>query len=222
MIAYLRGEILEHEDGRMAVAISSGGAGVVGYAVSVPQSAAYLSFAAGKTVELFVHTHVREDALDLYGFATRAEKELFLTLLGVNGIGPKAAIGILSGAEPAVLVQAILDNDKHALTQIPGIGKKTAERVVLELADPLRKKVAAGLLPAGSKESVRSAARVTGAAGAVSGGANVVVRDARAALLGLGYREAEVAQLIDRVLAETESAPTRVEDLVRSALRELQ
>lgn len=220
MIGYLRGQVLDNTDGRMIVVLGSGGAGdgAVGYAVTVPNSPSYIGFTPGKPAELFVHTHVREDALDLYGFATRLEKDLFLTLLGVTGIGPKGAIGILSKVEPSLLVQAILDGDKDSLTSIPGIGKKTAERVVLELQDPLRKKMEAGglrdLHPAGAVARPRDLPQNRAAGGSV-------VTDAKAALIGLGYRETEVTALLNRVMAEAETPPARAEDLVRTALRQL-
>src|SRR4051812_12971584 len=96
MIGYLRGEILENADGKLLLTVSASETGAVGYAVTVPQSPAYLAWLPGKSVEIFIHTHVREEALDLYGFANRMEKELFLTLLSVNGIGPKGAMGIMN------------------------------------------------------------------------------------------------------------------------------
>ncbi len=210
MIGYLKGEVFEHVDGR-ALVVTGG----VGYAVSVPQSPSYLSLAAGKSVELFIHTHVREDALDLYAFASKTEKELFLTLLGVGGIGPKVALGILSKVEPGDLIRALLEGDKDALTQIPGVGKKTAERMVLELADPLRKKVDAGAFgtagaPAGAVTK----------GGAVAKGGASVFRDAKDALAGLGYREQEISAALNKLMEEGPK-PARVEDLVRSALQRL-
>ena len=114
---------------------------MVGYSVNVPRNSQYELLPNGKVIELFIHTHVREDQLDLYGFATKSEKELFLTLLSVNGIGPKGALSILSGADTSQLVQAIIEGDKALLTKLPGVGKKTAERMVLELSDSLRKKM---------------------------------------------------------------------------------
>lgn len=185
-----------------------GDQGCVGYSVAVPGS--YSLTPAGGAITLFIYTHVREDALDLYGFATRAEKDLFLALLSVTGIGPKGALGILSGGAPSEIFQAILGRDKDFLTRIPGIGKKTAERVVLELADSLRKKVDAGTLalPAG-------ASRKSSASGA-SAFESPAIRDATAALVGLGYREADVATL----LAKLDPA-LRAEDLVKTALRQL-
>lgn len=217
MIGYLRGEIIDCSEGRLLLGIQTGVNGDrVGYAVSVPQSPSYLDWVAGKGVEVFVHTHVREDALDLYGFRSRVEKEVFLALLSVTGIGPKGALGILSKIEPGDLVQAILDGDREALTQIPGIGKKTAERVVLELADPIRKKIAAGLLGA-SAES----ASVTKKKSGVDFAGVPIFQEAKAALVGLGYREQEVSSLLRQALTDLDTPPVRTEDLVKNVLRQL-
>lgn len=222
MIGYLRGEILEHSEGRMLVLVSGGTAGV-GYSVQVPQGPAYLDLLPGKTVELYIHTHVREDALDLYGFASRVEKELFLTLIGVNGIGPKVGLSILSSIEPGSLIQAILEEDKDSLTRIPGIGKKTAERVVLELGDKIRKKMESGAFAGTIAQpgAGASAALSRKAAAVAASGPSRVVEDAKAALVGLGYREQDVASLLNRVLAEFETPPRQAEELVRTALRQL-
>lgn len=218
MIGYLKGEILEHVDGRMIVAAVAQPGSAVGYQVSVPNAAAYVGHLPGKTIELYIHTHVREDALDLYGFASRLEKDLFLTLLSVTGIGPKGALGILSGVEPEHLIQAIVGGDKDALTKIPGIGKKTAERVVLELADPIRKKMENGGF--GSIRPAPARAAKTASNSAVDQ-ASVMLQDAKAALVGLGYREQEVTALLNRVISESATPPARAEDLIRTALRQL-
>src|SRR6185436_13942980 len=108
MIGYLQGEILEHQDGKMIIGVGDRKTtGAVGYLVSVPQSAGYGGYLPGQKIELYVYTHVREESLDLYGFSTPFEKGLFLTLLGVNGIGPKSALGLISGVEATQLVDAI-------------------------------------------------------------------------------------------------------------------
>lgn len=221
MIGFLRGEILENAEGK--VLVLTGG---VGYQVTTPITADYDALLPGKAVDLFIHTHVREDALDLYGFVSRLEKDIFLTLLNVNGIGPKVAIGILSKVDPRQLIQAILDEDKQSLTQIPGIGKKTAERVVIELGDVVRKKVESGSLLSlgfgvGASRGNRSAKLLQSVTGAAPSGANAVLNDARAALVGLGYREQDVVTLLNRVIAEMETPPQKAEELVKSALRQL-
>ncbi len=220
MIGYLKGQIIDHQDGRLLIALGVA-SGTIGYSVTVPASAVYGALLPGKIIELFIHTHVREDALDLYGFTTSAEKELFLTLLTVNGIGPKGALGILSKVEPSTLIQAVLTGDKVTLTQIPGIGKKTAERVVLELADPLKKKVAAGMFVALGNGPLATNAPGGPASGASSHDVNAaILKDAKDALVGLGYREQDVAVLLKKVL-EDKKPPSRVEDLIRTALQRL-
>jgi len=139
VIAQLRGRILEKHPNRVIVDVNG-----VGYDVFVPLSTFYVLGAAGAEIALRTHTHVREDALALYGFATPLEQELFERLIGVSGIGPKVALAVLSGIEPLELIRAIERGDLARLTAIPGVGKKTAERIVLELKDRLpRPQVAA-------------------------------------------------------------------------------
>ncbi|HUP57492.1 MAG TPA: Holliday junction branch migration protein RuvA, partial [Bdellovibrionota bacterium] len=198
MIGYIRGQVLECAEGRALVAVGApDGSSALGYSLAVPQSPSYLSIVPGTPIELYVYTHVREDALDLFGFRTRPEKELFLILLSVNGVGPKVAMGLLAGAEPESIVQAILDGDTSFLTRIPGIGKKIAERIVLELGDSLRKKVESGFFA----RSRASRAQVAAARASAPAGAQALVHDAREALVGLGYREAEVSTLLNRVVS---------------------
>jgi Holliday junction DNA helicase RuvA len=218
MIGYLRGQVMESSAGRVLLAVGAPDS-AIGYSVTVPQGPSYLSIQAGKGAEFFVHTHVREDALDLYGFRNRSEKDVFLILLTVQGIGPKLALGMLSGAEAGPLVRAILEGDKEFLTRIPGVGKKTAERVVLELADPLKKKIEAGLLIDPRFERRPNARTGSATAGPASSGS--LVRDAREALVGLGYRELEVSALLARVMEEMEPPPARAEELIRTALKQL-
>ena len=132
MIAHLRGRILEKQPTRVVVDV-----GGVGYDVAVPLSTFYGLGEPGAEVVLRVHTHVREDALALYGFATALELDLFDRLISISGIGPKLALAVLSGIEPPDLVGAIERGDLARLTAIPGVGKKTSERIVLELRDRL-------------------------------------------------------------------------------------
>jgi Holliday junction DNA helicase RuvA len=132
LIAHLRGRILEKHPNRTVVDVSG-----VGYDVFVPLSTFYSLGDPGGEIALRIHTHVREDALVLYGFLTLLEQELFERLIGVSGIGPKLALAVLSGIEPRDLIRAIERGDVARLTAIPGVGKKTAERIVLELKDRL-------------------------------------------------------------------------------------
>ena len=132
VIAHLRGRIFDKQPNRILVDVNG-----VGYDVAVPLSTFYGLGDAGAEIALRIHTHVREDALLLFGFATRLEQELFERLISVSGIGPKVALAVLSGIEPADLIKAIQRGDLARLTAIPGVGKKTSERIVLELKDRL-------------------------------------------------------------------------------------
>lgn len=230
MIGYLQGEILENGEGKLLLGVGDrSSTGVVGYAVSIPQSAGYGAYLPGQRIEVFVYTHIREEAFDLYGFHSKFEKELFLTLLTVNGIGPKSALGIISSVQPSQLVDAIIQGDQAFLTRIPGIGKKTGERVVVELRDLVRKKVDLGLFTQADKAGKSklksslndSANGFPGTASAESIAHSNMFEDAKSALLGLGYREQEVHQLLNRVLEDEEFHPQRPEDLIRTALRQL-
>jgi Holliday junction DNA helicase RuvA len=141
VIAHLRGRISEKHPNRVIVDVNG-----VGYDVFVPLSTFYSLGDAGSDTVLRIHTHVREDALLLYGFATLLEQELFERLIGVSGIGPKVALGVLSGIEPPELIRAVERGDVARLTAIPGVGKKTSERIVLELKDRLPRAQAAAVL----------------------------------------------------------------------------
>ena len=132
MIAYLRGRLSAKQPNRIVIDVNG-----VGYDVSVPLSTFYGLGEEGGDVALRIHTHVREDALALYGFATALELVLFERLIAISGIGPKLALAVMSGIEPNELVRAIEQSDIARLTAIPGVGKKTAERIVVELKDRL-------------------------------------------------------------------------------------
>src|SRR3954464_11470270 len=132
MIAHLRGRLLEKHPNRVIVDVQG-----VGYEALVPLSTFYGMPAPGEEIALRIHTHVREDALLLYGFATLLELQLFDRLISVSQIGPKLALAVLSGIEPDALIAAVKQNDVARLTAIPGVGKKTAERIGLELKDKM-------------------------------------------------------------------------------------
>ncbi|HEY7210777.1 MAG TPA: Holliday junction branch migration protein RuvA, partial [Bryobacteraceae bacterium] len=140
MIGHLRGTILEKHPNETIVE-----AGGVGYTVQIPISTYTTLPEAGAAVALRVHTHVREDALVLFGFATRLEQTVFEKLISVSGIGPRLAITVLSGLPTADLINAIRTGDLARLVRIPGVGKKTAERIVLELKEKLMAVEGAGV-----------------------------------------------------------------------------
>ena len=133
MIAYLRGKLLEKDPARVVVDVNG-----VGYEVFVPLTTSSVLPDRGADVAIDIHTHVREDVIALYGFSTRRERAIFEKLMTISGIGPKLAMTILSGGSVDDLVDAIKRNDLPRLTSIPGVGKKTAERIVVELRDKLQ------------------------------------------------------------------------------------
>ncbi len=227
MIGFLSGQILEQNDGKLLVRVAGNSDSAIGYSVQVPNHSAYV-LPIGQKIELYIHTHVREDALDLFGFMSKTEKDLFLTLLTVNGIGPKAGMGILSNVEIPTLIECIVTEDKDTLTKIPGIGKKTAERVVLELKDVIAKKLEQGFFP----NYLKSGSVSTGSAGkkiqsesGLPGGA--LFRDAKQALMGLGYREQEIHSALKRIQEKfsdpsAASKPVKAtEEVIKLALKEL-
>ncbi len=132
MIAFLRGRLIDKHPNRLVVDVQG-----VGYEVHVPLSTFYRAPEVGNEMSLRVHTHVREDTIALFGFANELELQIFERLIAISGIGPRLALAVLSGIEPADLVRAVRGQDVARLTAIPGIGRKTAERISLELKDRL-------------------------------------------------------------------------------------
>ena len=197
MIAFLRGRILDKQPNRIVVDVNG-----VGYDVSVPLSTFYGLADVGGEIALRVHTHVREDALALFGFATRLEQDLFERLIGVSGIGPKVGLAVLSGIEPMDLIRAIERGDLARLTAIPGVGKKTSERIVLELKDRLP--------------------RVAAAAGEVSAAVAqpLLLRDdLLSALINLGYHRPLAEKAVEAAIKRTPDGD--FERTLKQALREL-
>jgi Holliday junction DNA helicase RuvA len=194
VIAHLRGEILRKSPQEVVVDVSG-----VGYRVLIPVSTFYKLGAEGDTVRLLVHTHVREDTLSLFGFASRGEQALFERLIEVAGVGPKLAVNILSGIEAGELADALRASDVARLTRIPGVGKKTAERLVVELKDKMPKLTAA-------------AEPGTPAAGGLK-------EDLASTLVNLGYSRGEAEKGAERALSDDGGG--RFEDLLRRALRVL-
>lgn len=223
MIGFLRGECLEVLPQQVVLGIGPQGDGlpagvpsVVGYAVNVPGRSAYTKIKTGERVSLWIYTHVREDQLDLFGFQSRFEKDFFLTLMSVNGIGPKLALQILSAIEPDQIADAILRGDKEALTDLPGVGDKTAARMILELKKKMSQLVEEGQLTR-ARAQPAAGAQAAPLAPELAGGA---FTEARQALLGLGFKEAEIARVLESAAAQGE-AEVRTEDVIKLALRGL-
>jgi Holliday junction DNA helicase RuvA len=193
VIAQVRGRLLRKEPQEAVVDV-----GGVGYRVTIPLSTFYRIGEPGDEVTLLTHTHVREDALALFGFLTAAEQALFERLIAVSGVGPKLAVSILSGIEAPDLVAALRASDVARLTRIPGVGKKTAERLVLELKDKVQGLAATeDAAPAGPVASARE--------------------DLVSALVHLGYSRPEAERGVDRALKEDGTG--RFEELLRRSLR---
>lgn len=199
MIGYLEGK-LRHKSPEYILVDVHG----VGYIVQVPLTTFYDLPEPGRTVQLNIHTHVREDVLQLYGFRTLAEKETFLHLITVNGVGPRLAVNILSALSPDQLRQILMQQDLKRLRNVPGVGKKIAERIMLELRDKFKLQEEA---PSGS-------APVPVAAGPHA------YSDAFSALVNLGYRAAEAERALQAAAKALEpDAP--IEKLLKEALRGL-
>ena len=196
MIAYLSGALLEKHLQRLIVDVNG-----VGYDVLVPLSTMYVIGEPGSQTKLRIYTHVREDALQLFGFATPLEQALFERLISVSGIGPKLALSVLSGIEPAELSRAIRSSDIARLTRIPGVGKKTAERLVVELKDRLPK--------ADTVEPVT--------AGGEGPESHDVRDDLLSALENLGYPPSSVEKTVDKLLRSAEDRT--FEPLLRATLK---
>ncbi|MFQ5792566.1 MAG: Holliday junction branch migration protein RuvA [Acidobacteriota bacterium] len=181
MIAHLRGTLLVKKPGHVVLEV-----GGVGYKVLIPLSTYYELDGEGKTARFLVHTHVREDTFALYGFLTEVEESLFEKLISVAGVGPALALKVLSGLEPPELVNAIRGGDLRRLSSIPGVGRKTAERLVVEL-----------------KEKMPAVMAVAGSPGEAAPEPESALRDdLLSALVNLGYQRAQADRAVTQVLKD--------------------
>lgn len=196
MIAYLSGRLLEKSANSVILDVAG-----VGYEVAIPLSTFYELGEAGSDVQLRIYTHVREDTLQLFGFKTVRERDLFLRLTSVQGVGPKLGVTILSGMSADEIVKSIRSNDLARLTSIPGVGRKTAERLVVELRDKV--------------------GELAMAAGAASGGAPLpaegLFEDALSALVNLGYQRSAAERALQK--AAQEGTEASVQKLLRRSLQ---
>lgn len=201
MIGRIRGILLEKQPPYVLIDVSG-----VGYEIETPLSSFYQLPDIGETATLYTHLAIREDAHVLYGFCDLPERTLFRHLIKVNGVGPKLALTILSSIEPNQFVHSILDHDTTQLVRLPGIGKKTAERLVIEMRDRLKAwqgegAVVAPLLPATENISPHKAEQ-----------------EAISALLALGYKPQEASRAVNQVADKTELS---CEQIIRTALKNL-
>jgi Holliday junction DNA helicase RuvA len=197
VIAHLSGTLLEKQVQRLVVDVSG-----VGYDVLVPLSTFYTVGEPGAAVALRIHTHVREDAIQLFGFSTALELLLFEKLIAISGVGPRVALSVLSGIETTDLVRAVRQADVARLTRIPGVGRKTAERLVVELKDrlPTDESAPAGAALPSTSSSTRD--------------------DVVSALVNLGYQRGQVDRAVDAaVRAAGDDAD--FERILREALRSM-
>jgi Holliday junction DNA helicase RuvA len=197
MIASLTGRLLRRTAETVVIDVAG-----VGYLVAIPKSTSAALPEPGEPVHLHIHTYLREDTLSLFGFATEMERELFLVLTGVSGIGPKLALAVLSGLSADMLAASIAGGDDAKLCAIPGVGKKTAARICLELKDKVRQ-----LLP------------LHGQIVSPSAGPGGVDEDAVSALMNLGYKRPAAEDAVKRAGRNHPQLP--VEGLIREALSEL-
>lgn len=204
MIAHLSGRLLLKEATTVIVDVSG-----VGYEVTIPLSTFYEVGDVGANVELRIYTHVKEDVLQLYGFKTLLERQLFINLLSVSGVGPRIGIALLSGMSADELIASIKNNNLARLTLIPGVGRKTAERLIVDL----REKMTA---LAASQPEAEPGARPE----AISPSPEDSVRaDALSALTNLGYQRSAAEKAIDSVL--NDGGEKTVESVLRRGLRKL-
>ncbi len=199
MIARLRGILIEKSVTQCVVDVHG-----VGYRVVIPLTTFYELPEIGRPAVIHIHTHVREDAIHLYGFHVQEEREIFELMISVSGIGPKLAINVLSGIAAGELIRAVTEEDLKRLTGIPGVGKKTAERMILELKDKMAK-IGREILP-DRTDTYRAGGQVKD--------------DALSALVNLGYKGSAVKEAVDRIIREAQE-PLALDRLLKQALRML-
>ncbi|HEX8367469.1 MAG TPA: Holliday junction branch migration protein RuvA [Pyrinomonadaceae bacterium] len=202
MIAYLSGKLLEKQANTVIVDV-----GGVGYEVTIPLSTFYELGEEGTDVSLRIYTHVREDALQLFGFKSERERQLYLKLISVQGIGAKSGISMLSGMSAEEIVTAIRTDNLARLTSIPGVGKKTAERLVIELRDKLNEFTA--------QTALERAA--SGTAAQTELPADAVYDDALSALVNLGYQRNAAEKALKQAMKD--GTEISVQKLLRKSLQ---
>ncbi|HCG77247.1 MAG: Holliday junction branch migration protein RuvA [bacterium (Candidatus Ratteibacteria) CG_4_10_14_3_um_filter_41_18] len=195
MIAYLKGKLVSKSPTEVIVEVNN-----VGYRLGISLFTFEQLGKVGETIEIFTYTYVREDALRLYGFTAKKEKEIFLMLINISGIGPKLALTILSGVSPDKLKTAIVNEDVGLLTAIAGIGKKTAQRLIVELKERLT-----AILPKAADWEKKD---------------YLLRNEAANALVTLGYKRNQSIKAVDRVLPKLEKDVT-LEELIKKALERI-
>jgi Holliday junction DNA helicase RuvA len=200
MIGLIRGIIIEKQPPQLVIDVQG-----VGYEIDAPMSTFYQLPETGIEVRLYTHFVVREDAHHLYGFYSREERHLFRTLLKVNGVGPRLALTILSSSSPEEFVRCVLNNDTATLVRMPGVGKKTAERLVIEMRDKL-----ADWQQSPAVDNLTPIKQV-------QQGRHPILQDAISALISLGYKQQEANRWVTKI----DDGAATSEELIRRALREM-
>ncbi len=197
MIGQLRGTLLEKQPPQLLLDVNG-----VGYEIDAPMSTFYRLPEIGQTVTLLTHFVVREDAHHLYGFFSQEERSLFRTLLKVNGVGPRLALTILSSVNPDEFAHCVVNNDTASLVRLPGVGKKTAERLIIEMRDKL------GAWQPQTPIELKT--------GIDRGARNQTIQDAVSALISLGYKPQEASRAVSKV----DDGVLSSENIIRKALKE--
>ncbi|KAB2881567.1 Holliday junction branch migration protein RuvA [bacterium] len=198
MIAHIQGIVAEKTPMRVVIDVSG-----IGYELLIPISSYDKIGAIGETTKLLTYQHVREDVLQLFGFSTKEEREMFLLLISISGIGPKSALGIISSIAVKELKHAIAHENLTLLTAVPGIGKKTAQRIVVELKDKVAK----------------MGVTVDAASKFAASGSSQTADEAMMALISLGYHKSVSEKAIVRALQENPDNPMSLQELIKAALR---
>jgi Holliday junction DNA helicase RuvA len=197
MIAYIQGVLTEKNPTRVVLDVNG-----VGYEILIPLSSFEQLGSTGETAKLLTYHHVREDAAQLFGFTTQEERELFLLLISVSGIGPKSALGILSSVSASDFKQAIAQENLNMLVAVPGIGRKTAQRIVVELKEKISKLISAG-----------------GMTTRIVSSKDAVADEAMMALISLGYAKASAEKAITKALGDHPDKTFTLQELIKAALR---
>lgn len=198
MITFLHGTVVEKQPTRVVLDV-----GGVGYEVAIPLSSYDGLSRKGEPCRVLIHDYVREDTHDLYGFMSESERRMFILLLGISGVGPKLALSALSGMSVVDITCAVMEGDIKRLSTISGVGRKTAERIVVELRDRI-----------GSAEALEAVA-----AGGRAGDGSQAARDAVTALAALGYKPDAARKMVSDAMRRAEAKDWTVEELIRHSLR---
>ncbi len=205
MIALLQGKVV-HLSAPMAVIATTSG---VGYEVelSVPT---FCQLQLDSEVQLWTHHHIREDASLLYGFIDYRDREIFRQLIKINGVGAKMALAMMSNMSVFELKQCVIDNDEMALTRVPGVGKKTAQRLLIELKDKLD-----------HIELITNEQQLTDNNDNIQPTQNLIIAETQSALIGLGYKEKEAVSAINTIIKQTDSQFSNTQELLKATLQQL-